>query len=79
LKSALRSDPFLTLGEVTALFLSCGVPTLFFASCETAATPVPVRLTRSKMQAITSAGDACNLRTRPMSVSFRRSYGRARS
>ena len=58
MKSALSSDPFFTFGEVTAFFLSCGVPTLFFASCDTAATLVPVRLTSNAMHAIAVAGES---------------------
>jgi hypothetical protein len=57
LKSALTSERFLTFAEVTALFFSWGVPTLFRASCETAAMLVPVSATNSATQATTRAGD----------------------
>jgi hypothetical protein len=48
---------FLIFGFVTALSLSCGVPTLFLASCVAAAMPVPLNATSSAMQATIMAGE----------------------
>jgi hypothetical protein len=48
---------FLIFGFVTAPSLSCGVPTLFLASCVAAAMPVPLRATSSAIQAMTMAGE----------------------
>ena len=48
---------FLIFGFVTALSLSCGVPTLFLASCVAAAMPVPPSATSSARQATTIAGE----------------------
>ncbi len=42
---------------MTAAVRSCGVPTEFGASAETAATLVPPSATRSAMHATTMAGD----------------------
>ena len=41
LKSALSSDPFLTFFELTALFLSCGVPTLAAEAATRSRRPCP--------------------------------------
>ena len=48
---------FLSFGVVTAAVRSCGVPTEFGASAETAATLVPPSATSSAMHATTMAGD----------------------
>jgi hypothetical protein len=48
---------FASFGFVTALFFSCGVPTLFLASWLTAATLVPPSATSSAMHATIIAGD----------------------
>jgi hypothetical protein len=61
-----RSEPFLTLADVTAFFLSCLVPTLLFLSCfvptlcfgrETAAYAPPPRATKRATTATIIAGD----------------------
>jgi F0F1-type ATP synthase assembly protein I len=48
---------FLILALVTALSFSCGVPTLFLATCVAAAMPVPLSATRSARHATTIAGE----------------------
>ena len=57
MKSTAKSERFLTLVEMTALFLSCFVPTLFFGNALTAAKLVPPSATVRAMHAMTMAGD----------------------
>jgi hypothetical protein len=53
-KSFLSSDPFMT----------CGDPTLFFATSVTAANDVPPNATKSAMSEMTTAGDGRRLKIR---------------